>query len=81
MEVLLMLVLGVTNILCFAIGAKVGQTVTKGEEIKLPSVNPFEAYRKHEEKKQAEMEQDRFDTIMRNIERFDGTSKGQEEVG
>ena len=29
---------------------------------------------------EAQMEQDKIDTIMRNIERYDGTSQGQEDV-
>lgn len=80
MEALLLLVMGASNIACFLIGAKVGQTASKGEEIKLPSVNPVEAVREHKEKKEAQMEQNRIDTIMRNIERYDGTSNGQEDV-
>ena len=81
MEVLLMLGTGALCISCFLIGAKVGQTVSKGEEIKLPTVNPLEAYRAHEAKKEAQMEQDRIDTIMRNIETYDGTGSNQEDVG
>ena len=81
METLLLLVMGVVNIFCFYLGAKVGQAVSKDEEIKMPSINPFEAYRKHEARVQAEMEQDKFDTIMQNIECYDGTSKGQKDVG
>ena len=42
MEILLILVVGAVNILCFMVGAKVGQTVTKGEEVKLPKLNPDE---------------------------------------
>lgn len=80
MEALLLAIMGLTNIACFVIGAKVGQTVSKGEEVKLPTVNPMDAYRKREAKKEAQMEQDRLDTIMRNIECFDGTSRGQEDV-
>ena len=80
MEALLLAIMGLTNIACFVIGANVGQTVSKGEEVKLPTVNPMDAYRKREAKKEAQMEQDRLDTIMRNIECFDGTSRGQEDV-
>jgi hypothetical protein len=81
MEVLLLAVMGAVNVLCFVIGAKVGQTVTKGEEIKLPTVNPLEAVREHNVKKKAEIEQDRIETIMRNIEAYDGTGNGQKDVG
>ena len=78
---LIILVVGAICIGCFYVGAKVGQTVAKGEKVEIPTVNPFEAYRKHEAKKAAEIEQDKFDTIMRNIECYDGTGKGQEDVG
>ena len=80
MEALLLLIMGAMCITCFLIGAKVGQAASKGEEVKLPTVNPIEAYRKHEAKKEAQMEQNRIDTIMRNIEGYDGTGKGQEDV-
>ena len=80
MEVLLLAVMGVTNILCFVIGAKVGQKVTKGEPVELPNLNPIEAYREHEARKEAEREQDRINTILRNIEGYDGTSTGQVDV-
>ena len=68
------------NIACFLIGAKVGQTVVKGKEIEVPTVNPLEAYRKREAKRAAQEEQNRVDTIMRNIESYDGTASNQEDV-
>lgn len=80
MEILLTLTVGALCIVCFLIGAKVGQTVSKGESIVLPSVNPMEMYRKHEAKKESQMEQDKLNTILRNIESYDGTAKGQEDV-
>lgn len=80
MDVFALIVMGVVNIACFVIGAKVGQTVSKGEDIKLPTVNPMETYRKHEAKREAQKEQDRLNTIMSNIESYDGTSAGQKEV-
>ncbi len=80
MEALLLAVMGATNILCFVIGAKVGQAVARGEKIETPSVNPLQAVREHKGRKLAQAEQDRIDTIMRNIEGYDGTSRGQEDV-
>ena len=81
MEILLTITVGALCIGCFLIGAKVGQTVSKGETIELPSVNPFEAYRRKEAKREAQEEQERIDTIMRNIESYDGTGNNQEDVG
>lgn len=80
MEIFIILTVGALNIACFFIGAKVGQTVAKGEDVKITVPNPLEAVREHNEKKAVEREQDRVDTIMRNIERYDGTPDGQEEV-
>lgn len=78
--IILIALVGTLNVVCFFIGAKVGQTVAKGEPIELPSVNPIEIIREHNDKREAEKEQDRIETIMRNIERYDGTSSGQEDV-
>lgn len=80
MEVLTILAMGFVCMACFLAGAKLGQTVTKGEDIKLPSFNPFQAVREHKARKEAEVEQDRYDTIMQNIEKYDGTSVGQVDV-
>lgn len=82
METVTLLALtGFLNIACFIIGAKVGQTVVKDKEVTIPNLNPLEAYRKSEAKKEVRREQDKLSKIMRNIERYDGTSKGQEDVG
>jgi hypothetical protein len=80
MEVLLILTVGAVNVLCFFIGAKVGQTVAKGETIKTPEVNPIKAYNEHKAQKEAEKEAERLEVIMRNIETYDGTGKGQASV-
>lgn len=80
MEALLLAIMGAVNILCFMVGAKVGQTVSKGEEVKMPTVNPVKAVREHLDRKEAEYEQNRIDTILRNIEAYNGTADGQEEV-
>lgn len=77
---LIMLASGAMCIVSFYLGAKMGQTVGKGEEVKLPTVNPMEAYREHEARREARKEQDRLDTILRNIEKYDGTERGQADV-
>jgi hypothetical protein len=79
--VLLLALTGFLNISCFIIGAKVGQTVVKGEKIEPPNVNILQAYRSREAKKEAKIKQEKLDTVLRNIDRYDGTSKGQEDVG
>jgi hypothetical protein len=78
MEVVTILAMGFVCMACFLLGAKVGQSVAKGEKVELPS--PVEAVQEHREKKEAQMEQSRLETIMRNIESYDGTPYGQEDV-
>lgn len=80
MEVLLILAVGALCIACFFIGASVGQTAAKGEDVKQAIPKPLEAIREHRERKEAEREQSRIDVIMRNVENYDGTGNGQEEV-
>jgi hypothetical protein len=80
MEVLLIAVVAATNIACFVIGARVGQKVQKNEPIELPSIDPFKAHREREAQKKAQAEQERLEAILRNVEAYDGTSRGQKEV-
>jgi hypothetical protein len=78
--ILIILITSALNVVCFLVGAKVGQKVDKGETIELPSLNPMKAIREREDRLQAEREQDKLETIMQNIESYDGTSNGQKDV-
>ena len=80
MEIALVLTVGAMCIICFAVGAKVGQKVVKGEDIQLPTINPLEAYREHEAKREQQKEQDKLNVILSNIESYDGTGIGQKDV-
>ena len=80
MEAVTILAVGFVCMACFIMGAKVGQTVARGEKVETPTINPMEAVRNHRERKEAQMEQDRTAMILRNIDRYDGTSLGQEDV-
>lgn len=81
MESLLIAVAGTLNIVCFFVGAKIGQTVAKGKEIETVAMkSPMEAIRQYKDSKEAKKELERIETIMSNIERYDGTANGQEDV-
>lgn len=79
-DILLSLAVGALNIACFLIGAKIGQTVAKGEPIKLPEVNPMKAIQEQRNRRAAEAEADKIQTILDNIENYDGTGAGQKDV-
>lgn len=78
MEIVYMLAMGFICMACFLIGAKVGQKVVKGEPVELP--NPVKAIEKHQAEKEAKYEQSRREIILRNIDNYDGTGYGQQEV-
>lgn len=80
MEIALVIAVGILCIVCFIIGAKVGQKVVNGESVELPNLDPFKAYREHEARKAQREEQERVNTILRNIDNYDGTGNGQTDV-
>ena len=80
MDILTILVVGTLNIVCFLIGAKVGQTVSKGKDIDVPTINPVKAYHEHLDRKEQEKEQKIVDALLHNIDNYDGTPNGQKDV-
>ena len=81
--VLIVLAVGTLNIVCFFIGVKAGRK----EEIKAPEVkdlNPIkkiqEIQLKKEEAKEAELERQKIETILENIDNYNGTAEGQKDV-
>lgn len=78
--VLLMAMFAASNIVCIIIGARVSQKAQKNEEIKLPALDPLQAYRDHQAQKEAEKQQSRTEIIMQNIENYDGTDFRQKDV-
>lgn len=75
-----MVLMGIMNIVCFVTGAKVGQMVSKGKEIEMPTINPVEIARQNASRRAAEKAQNRFDVIQENINNYDGTGAGQKDV-
>lgn len=80
MEVLLLLIMSASNIVCLVIGVKVGMAVKKGEDVKLPTLNPVEIYKTHKENKAAEAEMNRLDAVLQNLESYNGTEAGQQDI-
>lgn len=80
MEVLLLIIMCLSNILCFTIGARVGQKVVKGERIEMPNLDPMKAARERQERREAQREQDKLDAILHNIDSYNGTGEGQKSI-
>lgn len=76
----LIITISALNMVCFLIGVNVRQKVDKGEEVKLPEVNPVNLYHEHQEKVEQKKKATQREVLLRNIERYDGTSLGQEDI-
>lgn len=70
------------NIVCFFIGARVGQKVVNKEIVEIP--NPIKAIkddiREHSEEKDALKEKEYYEAISHNIDIYNGTSIGQLDI-
>jgi len=73
-------VFGVFLCISFFMGAKLGQKVSSNQEIKLPTLNPVKIAKEYKEDKKAKDELDKYNTVLSNIENYDGTSNNQKEV-
>lgn len=80
MTALIILIVGALNVACFLIGAKIGQKVARDETIELPDLNPMKLISDIQQRKEAAREQREYDTILENIDNYDGTSAGQKDV-
>jgi hypothetical protein len=71
----------IQNILCIIIGIKVGLALNTNK-VELPKVelNPVKVVKEHKANKEAKLERDKIETILANIENYDGTSNNQEDV-
>lgn len=79
---LIILAVGALSVVCFFVGAKVGQAASRGEDIKIP--NPIDAaierHEQREAKREAAQEAERLDVILDNINNYNGTGSGQKNV-
>ena len=80
MEALLLAVMGITNLICFIIGARVGQKVSKGEPVEVPTINPVKIIQEKESRKEAKRQQEELDILLHNIDCYDGTGYGQKDI-
>ena len=71
---------GTLNIACFLIGVNVGQKTSKGEMVEITVPDPMQAIRDQRERKEVERKETKRGVILANIETYDGTEMGQQDV-
>ena len=76
----LLFLFGVFIILAYTLGLKNGQKLKNNEEIKMPEINPIKIVRNEIDAFEQRKNQDVYDTIMANIDNYDGTGLGQKDI-
>lgn len=76
MEVVTILAVGFVCMASFLAGVRVG----RGKDDPIVPIAPSIVPKKEVKNKEAEMERHRMEMILSNIEKYDGTSRGQEDV-
>lgn len=73
METILIIVsVGIMNVLCFFIGAKVGQKVVNREPLEIPNLNPIAAVKEYEAKREIEKADKQYKQDLEAINNYDG---------
>ena len=72
------IIVSILNIVCFLIGALVGQRVFERKPV---IVNPIKEIKEIKEEKEISKEEQRFKDIADNIDAYNGTSIGQKRIG
>lgn len=76
----LLFLFGIFIILSYTLGLKNGQKLKNEEEIKIPEINPVKIVRNEIETFEQKKKQDVYDTMMANIDNYDGTGLGQKDI-
>ena len=78
--ILLIFLFGIFIIIAYTLGLKNGQKLKNNEDIKIPEINPVKIVRNEIETFEQKKKQDAYDTMMANIDNYDGTGLGQKDI-
>jgi len=80
MTILISILISTINLLCFYFGVRIGQKVAKKEEIKIAGINPVKVIETINQSNEDRKEQERMRIIAENIDNYDGTGLGQQDI-
>lgn len=80
MTILISILISTINLLCFYFGVRIGQKVAKKEEIKIEGLNPVKVIETINQSNEDKKEQERMRIIAENIDNYDGTGLGQQDI-
>ena len=73
-------IFGLFILASYTLGLKNGQKLAKREDITMPDMNPINTINKQRESKEQQKEQEILDVMMSNIDNYDGTGLGQQQI-
>lgn len=73
-------IFGVFILVSYTLGLYNGQKLANKEKVSIPVVNPVKAVQEYQEDKREKKELEEFNTMLSNIENYDGTGLGQQEI-
>lgn len=80
MEAIILLIVSISNIICFFLGAKIGQRVVNNQPVRIIDKSPIESIREKQDSKELKKQQEIDNVIKHNIDVYDGTSLGQKDI-
>ena len=81
MDSIQMIIICVFNLLFFVVGAKIGQASARGREIRINPVKAIkEEIRDSKAAKEESLRKRKIDTMLQNIDSYDGTGLGQKQI-
>ena len=72
------IIVSILNVVCFLIGAIVGQRVFERKPV---IMNPIKEIKEYQEEKETDKELEKYRTIAENIDNYNGSSIGQKRIG
>jgi hypothetical protein len=80
MELIEIIVILLFNLISLVIGTKLGQKVARGEDIEIPVKSPLNALDEFNIRRELKKEEKILKTIENNIDIYDGTPDGQQDI-
>lgn len=77
-NLILIIVISILNIVCFFIGAKVGQKVVNQEPLEIPT--PAKIYEEHKERAERNKLVEETKIMLENVDNYTGDGTGQKDV-
>ena len=78
--IILCTIFGVFILISYTLGLRNGQKISNNKEIESPVVNPIKEVSKELKKFHTDKEQKKLNTIMENIDNYNGTAIGQKDL-